>query len=1138
MNRHQLLEVRGRLLNIEPRGPGVVQQLAMIDDALKRVQEPPPQSRKRSVSAVTIDEDEDEDDDDDDLIVSDVKEVETPSAYPPASTNGNSAQSSGASTPAVTGAMGPSPSLFGGPPRLPSAMASGSQPRKLFRPAQKRREYTSLFSSNSSIRSNSSAATPQSSTTDVSQPTGGDDDEIKEISNAEFDKIKTVNGQRRGQSAYADTTLQMLQYARYRPHEYSKLALACVESIKAQMDRLDREQRIAERAYSFAHLSIKSMKNHPDAHDINTRMGMDYRNRRIEAKVRLEEVNKISEYYSELNNLLTQVARKQVGNFEQFAYTVKLAIKTQNEDLGLLRNKVSESVVQNLHMSFAQRSTESLFGRSSSTPNLTSSERLSFGGAGSQADELSNLLAASCDWELPPDQRVGTPEEMKSTLLEHQRIGLTWMKEKEDTKKGGILADDMGLGKTIQTIALMVSNKSTNPACKTTLIVAPVALLNQWAMEIEKHVKPEHKLKVYVHHRELSPRMHTRWEQLQRYDVVITTYNLVARDYKENTKLAIEDCELPPEQQVKDSILFKGKWYRVVLDEAQYIKNKLTQSAKACCALESQYRWCLSGTPIQNKVEEYYSLIKFLRIPPYNDEKKFNREIGTGIKSSDSGSMQKLRVLIGATLLRRTKKSHVDGKPILQLPERIVEADNSEFNEEQRARYTALESSTQGRVRSFLNDNQLGNHYSSVLVMLLRLRQACCHPALIDLAEHNRKKNSLLRDGSSTQALELVRKFNPSVVGRTTDLYHRVYAHDASEDQDDGFQCPICYDAVDASSIVLVYPCGHAMCEDCIPEYFNKYALQGNSALCCECRQPIMQDRWIDFELFRLVYIKRLSDFEINKRRRDEKSAVRKKEQERRLISKRMRQLRQDRISNAELFKGLDFDDEEENEDSVMEGQDEAASLELQSKEASEASRKLIVKQFGLEDVFPNGWESSAKIDRCMEIVDKTLEEYPGQKIIIFSQFTTFLDLVGIPMALKGYDYLRYDGSMSTQERNETIRQFMEEPTQQIMLVSLKAGNVGLTLTAANHVIIMDPFWNPYVEEQAIDRAHRIGQRNDVRVHKLYITASVEDRILELQDQKRQMIDSALDEGELRNVGRLDRRQLLYLFGMGDNPPN
>lgn len=175
-------------------------------------------------------------------------------------------------------------------------------------------------------------------------------------------------------------------------------------------------------------------------------------------------------------------------------------------------------------------------------------------------------------------------------------------------------------------------------------------------------------------------------------------------------------------------------------------------------------------------------------------------------------------------------------------------------------------------------------------------------------------------------------------------------------------------------------------------------------------------------------------------------------------------------------------------------------------------------------------WLPSAKVTECCNLLEKIQET--GDKTIVFSQFTFFLDLLEIPVKYElQLKYCRYDGSMSRPQRDAAALDFQDpHSATKVMLVSLKAGNAGLNLTSANHVIIMDPFWNPYIEMQAVDRAHRIGQQKAVQVHRLLVQETVEDRIVALQEQKRQFVDAALDEGESKQLGRLSLQDLTYLF--------
>ena len=149
---------------------------------------------------------------------------------------------------------------------------------------------------------------------------------------------------------------------------------------------------------------------------------------------------------------------------------------------------------------------------------------------------------------------------------------------------------------------------------------------------------------------------------------------------------------------------------------------------------------------------------------------------------------------------------------------------------------------------------------------------------------------------------------------------------------------------------------------------------------------------------------------------------------------------------------------------------------------------------------------SSSKLEVLMSMLQDAIEA--GHKSLVFSQWTSFLDKIETQMNDRGFKFVRLDGS--TRNRGEVVQQFQTDPETSIFLASLKAGGTGLNLTAADHVFLMDPWWNPAVEDQAADRAHRIGQDKPVMVFKLVAENTVEERILLLQDKKRQLLEKAI----------------------------
>ncbi|MEQ8160572.1 MAG: C-terminal helicase domain-containing protein, partial [Smithellaceae bacterium] len=167
----------------------------------------------------------------------------------------------------------------------------------------------------------------------------------------------------------------------------------------------------------------------------------------------------------------------------------------------------------------------------------------------------------------------------------------------------------------------------------------------------------------------------------------------------------------------------------------------------------------------------------------------------------------------------------------------------------------------------------------------------------------------------------------------------------------------------------------------------------------------------------------------------------------------------------------------------------------------------------------------SAKMEFLLPQLEEIIDE--GHKVLVFSQFTSFLSIVRKELETRGITYLYLDGK--TKDRERMVNAFQKENDNKIFLISLKAGGLGLNLTAAEYVFLLDPWWNPAVEAQAIDRTHRIGQTQQIFAYRLITRNTVEERVLELQKNKRDLVNAIIreDSGLIRNLRREDLELLL-----------
>ncbi|XP_025888010.1 ATP-dependent helicase rhp16 [Solanum lycopersicum] len=660
------------------------------------------------------------------------------------------------------------------------------------------------------------------------------------------------------------------------------------------------------------------------------------------------------------------------------------------------------------------------------------------------------------------------PSDLILPLLRYQKEWLAWsIKQEESACKGGILADEMGMGKTLQAIALVLAQrdlkKATNgssillsspgtsqelPTVKGTLVVCPVIGASQWLREIERCTTKESNKTLLYH----GTNRGKFTSNLEEYDFVITTYSTILADYrpkkskqKSNNSKLCDDGSIDNSVSVgedvsrRKSILHSVKWDRIILDEAHHVKSISTTTTKVVLALESFYKWALTGTPLQNHIGELYVLVRFLQVTPYAYYFCQNCNCsGLDLSSSDKCPQchpqtcrrarhflwwnkyieKPLRIMghkndggdamvflkhkiLKSIMLRRTKKERVVD---LSLPTKTVIIRKDSLDVDEFNYYKSLHNRSRELLKRYVEDGTLMNNYGHIFAMITRLRQAADHRYLV---MYSRKELA-----SGNKEAEDVEKL-----------------------------CDLCHDAVED---LVVTSCRHVFCKACLIDVADSV----EKIACPSCTKPLK------------------FDFTANNDKGDSNSKPTVKE-----------------FRSSSILNRIQLDK----------------------------------------------FQTSTKIDALREEIRFMVERDGSAKGIVFSQFTSFLDLIQYSLNLSGINCVQLVGSMSIAARDAAVNKFTEDSDCRILLMSLKAGAVALNLTVASNVFLMDPWWNPAVEQQAQDRIHRIGQYKPVWIVRFVIENTIEENVIELQEKKKFLFEGTVG-GSSEALGKLTIEDLSNLL--------
>ncbi|KAJ5782251.1 hypothetical protein N7457_004025 [Penicillium paradoxum] len=701
---------------------------------------------------------------------------------------------------------------------------------------------------------------------------------------------------------------------------------------------------------------------------------------------------------------------------------------------------------------------------------------------------------------------------VQTHLKHHQLRAAAWMRRREssDTEpNGGLLCDDMGLGKTLTVLAIIAHEKLPGRSKLPTLIIVPRSLITQWTGQISTHCDEKvakHVLEYYAgsrtSQRDVAATMRKRL-------IVLTTYEQICSSYpKLKPPVGISRPE-ELEAWRKDAFnreagpFHKIDWHRIVLDEAHVIKNKDAATSIAVRALSGKFKWAMSGTPLHNGVEELYPYLDFIYTTERMGYETFIREYQNGLDA-----------FLGTIMHRSTYSTRILGKPVVMLPRIQENVIQVEFCPAEQYLYGEMQDLCVAMLNGMAGTP---NQNNCILAMITYLRMFAGHPLLAQKMFRLLLKPCVIKRlemiakdknaaGTSSCIIStLILKMNdtahsrPRPEGDFTELLKSFITHKQTIGKSQGkeaaynlMDCPACKEILDENQPYVVTSCHHRYCKGCFDGLPDQ---KGNTdtvtRICSSCKEPIKEAGYSDSQPKKRKQSHRTSTSKSNQR-----SLPHPKPQNsgKRSMKKRPRNSFKEQVLSRDQT------------DDVWEEPDED--------EGDWISR--------IGDGMP-----SAKTTAIRDLVAKWMQEDEAVKIVIFVQFLDMIRLLQGIFAKEEWKFATLTGQVSPTSRDKEIEVFGKEKDTNILLSSLKTGGVGLNLTMANKCILVDPWWNAAIQNQAYCRLYRIGQTRPVECVQIVAKRSVDTWMVNLQKEKTWNIQTVLSN-----------KEMLGLFGDVHEDPN